>query len=225
MPQTKSISLYEFKELDETIQDNIISAYVQDLPGWWSDDIEERIKNEAKALGIQDFDFVWSGFWSQGDGLSFTGTLEFKAWLDILCQRFPEWAKLPTNEKSLGLQKLDLSLYDVLSLQKEDKVNWGDCRIHRYGHMYCHENTVNVLAPDTEIIGDDKATLNMAISFDGRVQDCLNDWKNELCQKWYSELQEAYEAYTSRENIIEDITQRELLYTSSGTIIDNGELF
>tara|TARA_Y100001937_G_C7115330_1_gene329885 strand:+ start:143 stop:847 length:705 start_codon:yes stop_codon:yes gene_type:complete len=224
MPKTKSISLYEFDELDETIQDDIISTYVQDLPNWWSDDIEERIKNEAAALGIQDFDFIWSGFWSQGDGLSFTGTLEFKAWLDLLCKRFPEWAKIPTNEASLGFQKLGLSLYDVLSLQKEGGVNWGDCRIHRHSRMYCHENTVNVLAPDTEVIGNDKATLDKAINFDGRVQACLNEWKNELCYRWYTELQEAYESFTARENIVEDIKQRELLYTSSGTIIDDGEL-
>ena len=86
MPKTKSIQLYSFDELDESVQDNIISAYTQDLPGWWSDEIEERIKNEARAIGIKDFDFVWSGFWSQGDGLSFTGLIDFKTWLYILQQ-------------------------------------------------------------------------------------------------------------------------------------------
>ncbi len=47
--------------------------------------------------------------------------------------------------------------------------------------MYCHENTVNVLAPDTEVVGNDKSTLDDVINFDGTVQDCLNEWKNELC--------------------------------------------
>ena len=62
MPVEKTIKLYEFKELSEDVQDGIISNYLQDLPGWWSDDVEERIRNEAESLGIKDFDFCWSGF-------------------------------------------------------------------------------------------------------------------------------------------------------------------
>ena len=84
MPVEKTIKLYEFKELSESVQEGIISEYLQDLPAWWSDDVEERIQNEAAAIGIKDFDFSWSGFWSQGDGLSFTGYLDFKNWLFIL---------------------------------------------------------------------------------------------------------------------------------------------
>ena len=54
MPQTKTVTLYSFDELEEPIQDNIISNYLQDLPGWWSDDVEERIRNEAEAIGINE---------------------------------------------------------------------------------------------------------------------------------------------------------------------------
>lgn len=100
MTISKTIRLYEFEELGESIQDSIISSYIQDLPGWWSDDTEERIRNEAKAIGIEDFDFIWSGFWSQGDGLSFTGSLEFKVWLYILQQHFPNWVADDVNESN-----------------------------------------------------------------------------------------------------------------------------
>ena len=112
MTISKTIRLYEFEELGESIQDSIISSYIQDLPGWWSDDTEERIQNEAKAIGIKNFDFTWSGFWSQGDGLSFTGSLDFKTWLYILQQHFPNWATDDVNESNgtKNLAKVYLTL-------------------------------------------------------------------------------------------------------------------
>ena len=221
MLKSKTIKLYEFNELHESIQDDIINAYIQDLPGWWSDDIEERIKNEAKVLGIEDFDFIWSGFWSQGDGLSFTGLIGFKTWLYILQQRYPDWADKSSD--SQGYKALGASLYDVVDIHEKDLINWGPCKVHRHNHMYCHENTVNVVL-SSNIKTEMNEYWNFEAAFIGAAQKCLNEWKDELYLKWYRELQEAYEAYTSRENIVEDITQRELLYTSSGTIIDNGEL-
>ena len=221
MPKSKTIKLYEFDELDESVQDNIISAYVQDLPGWWSDEIEERIKNEARAIGIQDFDFTWSGFWSQGDGLSFTGLIDFKTWLYILQQRYPDWADKSSD--SQGYKTLGTSLYDVVDVHEKDLISWGPCKIHRHNHMYCHENTVNAIL-SSNIKTELKEYWDFEAKFLGKVQKCLNEWKNELCQRWYAELQEAYESYTERDNIVEDINGRELLYTSSGTIIDNGEL-
>jgi hypothetical protein len=56
------------------------------------------------------------------------------------------------------------------------------------------------------------------------VQKQLGEWKNELCNRWYSELQNAYEFITERDNIVKDISCKDLLFTSSGTIVDNGEL-
>jgi len=60
--------------------------------------------------------------------------------------------------------------------------------------------------------------------FSNSAQGQLDDWKNDLCNRWYSELQSGYEAVTERNNIVEDISCKELLFTSSGTIINNGEL-
>ena len=224
MTISKTIRLYEFEELGESIQDSIISSYIQDLPGWWSDDTEERIRNEAKAIGIEDFDFIWSGFWSQGDGLSFTGELDFKTWLHILQQRFPDWAD-DKSKTGPGYKSLGLDIYDVVREHENNIVEFGDVEIHRHNNMYCHENTVEVLAPICEVHTSQKHYWEeYRLKFGGNVKKALTEWKNELCYKWYSELQEAYEFCTQRENVVEALSSRELLYTSSGTIIENGEL-
>ena len=219
MPQIKTVTLYSFDELEEPIKDNIISKYVQDLPGWWSDDVEERIKNEAKAIGIKDFDFSWSGFWSQGDGLSFTGSLSFKNWFYILSERLSPEAfvrlcgKLP---------------HELIQRQEEERILWGDCRIERTSHMYCHENTVTVNEPEAELGWNERRGFpsdnEIMIKFCERAQKHLEKWKNDLCLRWYAELQNAYELMTERDNIVDEISSRELLFTSGGKIMGDEEL-
>tara|TARA_B100001093_G_scaffold76509_1_gene67338 strand:- start:4142 stop:4804 length:663 start_codon:yes stop_codon:yes gene_type:complete len=219
MPVSKTVTLYSFEELNTTIQDNIISAYVQDLPGWWSDDVEERIRNEAKSLGINNFDFSWSGFWSQGDGLSFTGQINFKNWLFILTER------LSSKQFSDLCGKTP---QEIVQLKEDNRIEWGGCVIERFNYQYCHENTVQVSEPDSKLGWDERRGYpsdNEIMSIFGEnVQRLLREWKNELCNRWYSELQNAYESVTERDNIVRDINSKELLFTSSGTVVDEGEM-
>ena len=218
MPIEKKIKLYTFKELNKNTRDDVISSYLQDLPSWWSDDVEERIRNEAEVLGIKDFDFSWSGFWSQGDGLSFTGSLSFKTWLFILAERLDDkqFSKLGINSPA-----------DVVMLQEANRVDWGTCIIKRMNHMYVNENTVSVQPPDSELGWDERrgypSDNERMEKFGVNVQKALNKWKNELCNKWYSDLLETYESHIDRDNIIKNITCSGSLFTSSGVIINDIE--
>lgn len=226
MPVEMTLKLYTFEELTPEVQNKLINEYIQDLPGWWSDDVEERIKNEAEALGIQDFDFSWSGFWSQGDGLSFTGRLSFETWLDILRKEAPEWGNSQNRESedTEGYKSLNMTLDDVVSLHKKQIITWGECKVFRHMHQYCHENTVNITTPEVVINSNKKVTWDWVGQFRTGVQKYLKTWKNELCNRWYADLQESYEAHTDRDNIIENICGQELLFTISGIVVDNGEL-
>jgi len=219
MPVEKTIKLYSFKELNDDTQENIISNYLQDLPGWWSDDVEERIRNEAQSLGIEDFDFSWSGFWSQGDGLSFTGNVEFKNWFYILTERL-------TPEEFIKL--CGKMPHELVQRQEKNRILWGKCLIERTSHMYCHENTVSVSEPDSTLGWDERRGLpsdnDIMIRFGKAAQKCLNEWKNEMCNKWYADLQEAYEAHIERDNIIENIMGHDLLFTHNGKIVDDSEI-
>lgn len=73
MPIQKTIELFSFNELSKDIRQSMIKHF--EVDDWWDQWIIEDIKSEAKEMGIEDFDFQYSGFWSQGDGLSFTGEL------------------------------------------------------------------------------------------------------------------------------------------------------
>jgi len=224
MPILKTIKLFEFKDLDRNVKESIISDYMQDLPEWWSDEIEERIKNEAQATGIEDFEFAWSGFCSQGDGLSFTGKISFETWLYILQQQFPAWAKMDADKDTAGFVALGQTIASIISLHKNNKVSWGDCKIHRYNFSYCHENAVSVIGPYLEVLANNDNDISQARDFVGRAQQCLNEWKNDLCCRWYVDLQEAYEVVIDRDNITEDIESNEIYFTANGTIIEADEI-
>ena len=73
MSYVTSVTLYKFSELSESVQNNLIGGF--EAPDYWDEPIIEGIFEEARNLGIENFEFLYSGFGSQGDGCSFTGTL------------------------------------------------------------------------------------------------------------------------------------------------------
>ena len=73
MSYVTSVTLYKFSELSESVQNNLIRDF--EAPDCWDEWIISDIYLEAKALGIENFEFLYTGFGSQGDGCSFTGTL------------------------------------------------------------------------------------------------------------------------------------------------------
>ena len=76
MSSQKTISVYSFAELSAISQQRAISDYEDsNIHEDWDEPIIEAIKEAAYEIGILDFDVQYSGFSSQGDGLSFTGRL------------------------------------------------------------------------------------------------------------------------------------------------------
>ena len=73
MSYITSVTLYKFSELSESVQNNLVGDF--EAPDYWDEPIIEGVFEEASALGIEDFEFQYTGFGSQGDGCSFTGTL------------------------------------------------------------------------------------------------------------------------------------------------------
>jgi len=166
MPQQQTITTYNFSELSEAVQKKLIESY--ELSDWWDSWVIDAIKEEAKELGIENFDFQYSGFWSQGDGLSFTGTLSE----DLVEKVYKE----KVNRDGFGPENPPFTV-----------------EFSRTMSSYCHEKTVKASVdgcPDEE---------------DNRFfEEVFNDWKDELCKKWYQMLYNVYEEDTSEERIKEE---------------------
>ena len=88
---------------------------------WW-DCIYDGFKEDMEKVGIEVEDMRFSGFWSQGDGASFTGYMRSKPFFEYhkLADSYPWVAKLISHGGDFTL------------------------RIERTSHRYVHENTVGV---------------------------------------------------------------------------------
>ena len=127
MPTSQSTSKkrYTYAELDETAKQKARDNYIQNwIHDDWYDYIFEDAKGEAPQHGFYIEDIRFSGFWSQGDGASWTGDVA----LPVFIERYmPE---------SIGR---DCWLWLFQSGWVHDRLN-----IYQKGNHYCHENTMSV---------------------------------------------------------------------------------
>jgi hypothetical protein len=74
----KTITIYRYSELSEQAQNHVLesSEHDQIKEQLWNtaetELIEEVLRPKLTAQGLMDVDIRYTGFWSQGDGLSFT---------------------------------------------------------------------------------------------------------------------------------------------------------
>lgn len=75
----KTLKIYMFPELSEESKANAIEQYKEERSDMLYDHdlIIEGFVEELEEIGISDVKVNYSGFWSQGDGLSFTGNVDY----------------------------------------------------------------------------------------------------------------------------------------------------
>jgi hypothetical protein len=81
--QTKTINLYLFTELNEEQKNKVIENY-QDINvdyDQWSGYILEDWVEKLARQGFEDANIQYSGFWSQGDGASFSASVNLEQFL------------------------------------------------------------------------------------------------------------------------------------------------
>ena len=70
---------FTWKELSDTAKDAARRHF--DPNGDWHECVIEQFKEEMKELGVTVEDTYYSGFWSQGDGASWKGSVDMPAYL------------------------------------------------------------------------------------------------------------------------------------------------
>jgi len=166
---------------------------------WW-DCIYDDFKEDMEKVGIEVEDMRFSGFWSQGDGASFTGYMRSKPFFEYhkLADSYPWMAKLISHGGDFTL------------------------RIERnsYSH-YVHENTVSVELTFTDmfchILPNDGVRAEVIERWDNLLEaeynticDTVTDIVRGYCHDLYSRLEETYDYLTSDEAVWEAILANEL---------------
>lgn len=185
------------QDTESEIKDELIEKHwdINVDHDWWEYTYDEfKIEMQTKGITVNDMNFT--GFYSQGDGASFTGRIDMIQFLKVheLEQRF----MAATFFAGQGELYVD---------------------INRGSGRYYHENSVNFeLTTDTYNNYEDDSvryqvyeTMNEVL--DTEIKD-LETEVEDICkgymQDLYSKLRDEYESLTSREAIWDTIVANEL---------------
>lgn len=201
---SESEMTFSFSELPKEIQEKIIEDEKQHISesgdDYWSEPILEGFHEDMEALGLTDIEVEYSGFWSQGDGASFTARV-YNA----------DNKKFITE--ALGLKVLD-EVAENLAIS-----------IKRISHHYSHEKTIEGYV---EVDGDDEVekdmgtgmiiTINVEDSLES-IEDAVTTWARSRSKKLYDDLETAYNEQFKEEHIIEDLEANGVEFDESGNRI------
>ena len=179
MAELVQITLFTFDELPEESQQKLIEGFRKDYDPFYDHIYDEFIKDMSEKYGADiDVDNIqWSGFWSQGDGASFTCDFDASVILPILKKALHE-------DDAAYFEKQELEI-DASSI--------------RVTSLYCHEHTVsgNLILYGEPCERSDK--------IHGLLEDHLTAIIRDSCTDLYEKLKEEYERAISDDAMIEEI--------------------
>ena len=172
---SKKAAIEEIKRMDSFAEQDV--------------DLDWVIENETEdlqALGLDNVEIAFTGFWSKGDGASFIGRVD----------------DIPKFIKTIGITD------EILPKALEAFEDVYEMEIIRIDSRYVHENTVRFdisEIDDPEILimtgfGLGDVTLNLndileGIGFEAKA----SKWVKDKCKEIYRKLEKAYEGEFSDE--------------------------
>ena len=191
----KEYDVYTFEELSPEAKEKVLEDFRDiNVDGdSWSDWLIEEWQDKLSEAGWgnpKDIEIAFSGFWSQGDGASFTiNRLSDEGILKLM-----ETYKLDVKYPLIGD-------YDYL-----------DGTITR-SERYVHENSTDLSLNGEVGEGIDQDAFNSQL--DGLEKD-LEEIMRDLNKQIYRELEKTYDEATTDEAIIDTILANEFEFTSDG---------
>ena len=197
--RTKEIKIGTYKEwkaANETVTQRILEKHSDinvDFEGWHEDIIENFCENAEKiGFNVTIDDVQFSGFWSQGDGASFTGSIDILKYLKETRQ---------------------LTVYRPLVKAINNGYVSDTVVISRDSYHYSHENTCS--ADDIEVYEDISPKVeDLRIDLEYELEEKRKDLSIEL----YRDLEKTYNYLCSEEAIVETLVANEYEFDESGDI-------
>lgn len=199
MPKKVTIDAYEITELEGRAKEHAMDklrewesetaneTFQEDLNSYWKDKLEKQ--------GFNEVEFQYSLGYSQGDGVSFTSTLDVKQFL-----------------KAHKLQK------EFPIIWKYYEEIYVDAWIKRTGHHYVHSNTVDAIVEVTSCDLPDTICEQIDKEADD-LEKVIGETKDDLCREIEENGYEHFEYFDSEENIIETAEANDWLFDKSGRLI------
>jgi hypothetical protein len=233
LTESSSKQEFSFSELSPEVQSKVLDKYEEEyreyLDPWWYEDVVSNFESNLEDLGLENIKCNFTGFWSQGDGASFTGKVwdVEKFFKDALQLKSNEWFKYKEDiEKPHRLKDL-MDVFQELGFN--DKMNpltpddfWINIERNSSSRYY-HENTIAAeLDVDEPLEGrgltpEQNRECNKWLE---SLSDQITGWARTKSKELYSELEQEYTSLTSEKAIREWLKEEGYKFTEDGVQIE-----
>lgn len=160
-----------FEQIKKWVEESVVEIYIPEY-------ISNKLEQGLRDIGFSDVEILYSGFWSQGDGASFTGKIDSKY-----------------LKKILGVN------YELIP----DDIT---IRVERVTNSYVHERTTSCSANTEEVwayakedLGGDDKLADKAENELWELIDKADEWLVKKNMEIYGKIEEFYEGSTSDEAV------------------------
>lgn len=206
--KTITTTLYQYDEAPAELQEKIIEKHRDinvDYPDW-HDFMLDYFKEELDAAGIDDPEILYSGFYSQGDGLSFASK-----YIDL--------------KKLMVYTHADEKFPDLNTAIQEELFDYS-CYIERTRvHQYVHGRSATLIIDSVDNLYDDEEDAeaydwleNLLDTQLDDLTDYLDQWREDTCSDYYYKLEKEYESLCSDEAVIKTLQANEYYFDDQGNI-------
>ena len=205
--KTIQLDLFSFNELSDEAKAKAINSErnSDNLEYHYSGEVE-YYQDVLKNIGFTNVEISFSGFYSQGDGASFTADYDSSLInLDELKNH---------NTELYSLMARNDSVFGASGLTSDNKIT---ANVKRISHHYSHHNTVAI--DDIAINGECEWSTDDSRSYKAfeDIENYLTSLKDDICYIIYNSLEREYDYQTSDEYIAELLTINDYNFLVDGT--------
>lgn len=215
---------YSFEELSPEAQQNALDGSRDinvDYDGW-EDGVTEGFKEDMREIGIDDIEISFSGFYSQGDGASFTSEdIDTRRLFNAIGIKSDDALNMETDdERSRGENK---EFYDLLDTMEDigqverNRIKPEEIRvtIERTDSRYVHFNTVRANVE----IWDEPDGWEEPYGFTEKLEDKVTEYIRGLCKDLYRSLEKEHDHLTSDDAVKETLIDNDYEFDEEGNLI------
>lgn len=193
--ETRTYKVYKFNEASPELKAKILERYrdINTDHEWWNAMYSHYISDRLEPMGYDDIKINFSGFYSQGDGASFTALIDTARYIKThkLQKEFPLIYKYPET-----------------------------CRIslERITHHYSHKMTVKT---SSSCYGNSAFPQNKNDRLENEVdalEKLIERERINLCHDLYGDLEKDYDGLREDEAIIDTLEANEYDFDEDGKI-------
>ena len=213
---------YSFEELSPEAQKHALEEQRDinvDYQGW-EDGVTEGFKEDMEEIGISDIDISYTGFWSQGDGASFTSdTIDTRKLFNAAGIKSTDALNMEVENRD----DKDKEFYDLLDTLEDighlDRVRITPeelkVTIERGSSNYYHENTVSAKIE----IWDEPEGWEEPRGFIEELEKQITEFIRGKCKELYRSLEKEYDYLTSDEAVKETLIDNDYEFDEEGNQI------